>query len=173
MSILLVFFQAFIRFTNLNCAPAIIFSDNAKTFLGSSQWFSNLISFHEFQEKFESCSIKQQMIALYSALFISTWEQRIKMMKTCLYKIIGRNRVDYFTLLILILDVQRALNRPLTYWGSGDQSMEAITLNGFLHPNKSQGLMLKVNREELNCYHAQQETTYTKYGQLKRTFANI
>lgn len=54
MSILL-FFQAFIRFTNLNCAPAIIFSDNAKTFLGSSQWFSNIISFNEFQEKFESC----------------------------------------------------------------------------------------------------------------------
>lgn len=72
------------------------------------------------------------------------------MMKTCLYKTIGRSRVDYFTLLILILDVQRAINRHLTYWGSGDQSMEAITLNGFLHPNKSQGLMLKVNREELD-----------------------
>lgn len=56
------------------------------------------------------------------------------------------SEVDYFTLLIIIADIQRAINnRFLTYGESADRELETMTTNKFLRPNEIRGLVLNMN----------------------------
>lgn len=53
----------------------------------------------------------------------------------CLYKSIGRSQEEYFELLTILSDIQRAINsQPLTYCCSSDSGSEIITCNCFLYP---------------------------------------
>ena len=77
-------------------------------------------------------------------------ERCIKTIKICLFKIIGRRRLDYFTLVTVISDIQRLVNnRPLTYQVSADSNAIAITPNMFLNPNKNPGLLLQLGQRDL------------------------
>lgn len=70
-------------------------------------------------------------------------------MKNCLFKIRGRGRLDYFTLLTVLSDIQRSVNnRPLTYQVSADKNATPITPNMFLKPNQSPGLLIRLDRED-------------------------
>ena len=148
----LSFFQALSRFTNLNGVPDVIYSDNAKTFLGSGRLFSRLSLLQEYRNKFGTCCMKLKTIPLFSPWYGGTWERCIKTIKTCLYKMVGRGKLDYFTLLTVVSDIQRSVNnRPLTYQVSADNQATAITPNMFLRPNKSPGLLLRLGEDDLTA----------------------
>ena len=73
-----------------------------------------------------------------------------KTIKICLFKIIGRRRLDYFTLVTVISDIQRSVNnRPLTYQVSANSNAMAVTPNMFLNPNKNPGLLLQLGQRDL------------------------
>ena len=58
--------------------------------------------------------------------------------------------MDYFTLLTVISDVQISVNiRILTYEVPGDKHAMAATLNMFLRPSKSPGLILRLVKNDL------------------------
>lgn len=70
---------------------------------------------------------------MYSAWFGAMWERLIKTVKNCLFKVIGRNRLDYFQLLTVLSDIQRSVNdRPLTYRCSDDSCLEVIAPSAFI-----------------------------------------
>lgn len=63
-----------------------------------------------------SYNIKHLTILLYSAWVGSTWKRLIRKIKSCLYKIYWRFKINYFDLLNTLLDIQNSVNaRPLTY----------------------------------------------------------
>ena len=72
----------------------------------------------------------------------------IGVIKSCLYKVVGRSAIGYFKLLTILSDIENAVNsRPLTYRCSGDSSLEIITPNCFLKPYVDNSLLFKSERE--------------------------
>ena len=70
--------------------------------------------------------------------------------KNCLFKIIGRRKLDYFTLVPVVSNIQRSVNnRPLTNQVSADSNAMAVTPNMFLNPNKNPGLLLQLGQRNL------------------------
>ena len=146
----LSFFQALARFTNQYGVPRAIYSDNSKTFIGGGKLFDRLFLMNEYQDKFGSCGMRLNTIPLFSPWYGGTLERCIKTIKICLFKIIGRRRLDYFTLVTVISDIQRSVNnRPLTYQVSAGSNAMAVTPNMFLNPNKNLGLLLQLGQREL------------------------
>ena len=146
----LSFFQPLARFTNQYGVPRAIYSDNSKTFIGGGKLFDRLSLMNEYQDKFCSCGMRLNTIPLFSPWYRGTWERCIKTIKTCLFKIIGRRKLDYFTLVTVISDIQRSVNnRPLTYQVSADSNAMAVTPNMFLNTNKNPGLLLQLGQRDL------------------------
>ena len=131
------FILAFIRFANRYALPKIIYSDNAKTFVASSSVLSDIMQSEVFCNKFSPYNIKFKFTPVYSPWVGAAWERLIKTLKTCLYKTIGRNIVDYFSFLTSLSDIQQVINsRPLTY-NSQKEDVNIITPNDLLYPGHS------------------------------------
>ena len=80
----------------------------------------------------------------------STWERMIGVIKSCLYKVVGRSAIGYFKLLTILSDIENAVNsRPLTYRCSDDSSLNIITPNDFLKPYVDNSLFFKSENENL------------------------
>ena len=141
---------AIIRFTNMYGIPSHIYSDNARSFIAGVDIMKEVFKASDFQEKFSKHNIKHIRIPAYSAWVGSTWERMIGVIKSCLYKVVGRSAIGYFKLLTILSDIENAVNsRPLTYRCSGDSSLEIITPNCFLKPQVENGLLFKSENENL------------------------
>jgi len=124
------FLLAFTRFTNIYSVPSSIYSDNASTFLQGMGILSKSHIDSDFQSFLLKNSIKHYRIPLYAAWAGSAWERLIRTIKSCLYKVLGRKRVEYFTLLTILSDIENAVNsRPLTY---NDNLSSILCPNSFL-----------------------------------------
>ena len=70
----------------------------------------------------------------------------IKTTKTGLFKTLGRAKSDYFLLLTMVSDIERAINsRPLTYRSTSDTEVLLLTPNAFLHPNFNGNISVKTD----------------------------
>ena len=68
----------------------------------------------------------------------------IRTLKACLYKCIGKRRLEYFRLKTILSDIVNAVNsRPLTYRNSTDQSLEILTPNHFIRPYAVTSLLIR------------------------------
>ena len=57
------------------------------------------------------------------------------MVKCCLYKLVGRQKLCYFERLSVLSDIQNTVNsRPLTYPYSGYAALDVISPNTFICP---------------------------------------
>ena len=129
------FVLAFIRFSNLYGIPTHLYSDNAKTFLAGGDILEQVVKSNQFLSKFSRYSIKHIKIPLYSAWVGSCWERLIRVVKSCLYKVVGRVFLNYYQMLTVISDITNAVNsRPLTYRCAENSSLEIITPNHFIKP---------------------------------------
>ena len=144
------FILALLRFTNIYGIPSHIYSDNAKSFIAGCNLIEEVFASNEFKEQFEVYHIKHIKIPLYAPWVGSTWERMIRVIKSCLFKVIGRSRIQYFDLLTILSDIQNAINsRPLTYRCSSDCGLDIITPNSFLRPNANAGLMIKLDDQDI------------------------
>ena len=135
---------ALIRFCNIFGVPSHIYSDNAKSFVAGINFMQEVFLSSEFNEKFSKYNIKHIRIPVYSAWVGSTWERMIRVIKSCLYKVVGRAKLTYFNLLTILSDIQQSINsRPLTYRCSDDSGLEGITPNCFIRPNANASLLFK------------------------------
>lgn len=104
----------------------------------------------EYQDKFGSCNVKLKTIPLFSSWFGETWERSIQTLKTFLYKVISRGKVDYFSLLAIISDRGKwttALNIPGVRW----KEISGNHPNMFLKPYKSSGLLLQLGMSDFSA----------------------
>ena len=146
------FVQALIRFSIIYGAPSYIYSDDARSF--NAALGGDIMKHHvhstDFENKFRSYQIKHIKIPLHSPWVGSTWGRLIRVVKSCLYKSIGRSKIKYFDLLTLLTDVQNAINsRPFTYQCSSDSELQMITPNYFLHPNTNSRLVVRSNLQNV------------------------
>ena len=143
------FILAFQRFCNLYTIPQYLYSDNAKSFLKGGSILENSLHSEEFRAELDKCNIKHIKIPLYSAWVGSAWERLIRVLKSCLYKVIGRSKLTYFQLLTSLSNIQLAINsRPLTY-RSSSESLEFITPNSFLKLHGNSSLTLRGNDNDV------------------------
>ena len=69
--------------------------------------------------------------------------------KICLFKTLDRAKSDYFQLLTMISDIQRAINsRPLTPRSTSDTEVLPLKPNAFLHPNVNGDIFVKTDSGE-------------------------
>ena len=141
---------AIIRFTNIYGVPSHIYSDNAKSFIAGCDVMKEIFLASEFCEHYSKYNIKHIRIPAYSAWVGSTWERMIRVVKSCLYKVVGRSSMGYFRLLTVLSDIQNAVNsRPLTYRCSDDSSLEIITPNCFIKPYVNDNLLFLSNDDSI------------------------
>ena len=137
------FLLAFQRFCNTYTIPQYLYSDNARQFTKGGCILENSLQSEEFLSELQRCNIKHVKIPLYSAWVGSAWERLIRVLKNCLYKVVGRSRLTYFELLTSLSNIQLAINsRPLTY-RSSNAGLEFITPNSFLKIHSNPSLILR------------------------------
>ena len=137
------FLLAFQRFCNLYTIPQYLYSDNARQFKKGGCILENSLKSAEFQAELEKCNIKHVKIPLYSAWVGSAWERLIRVLKNCLYKVVGRSKLTYFEFLTTLSNIQFAINsRPLTY-RSSSPGLEFITPNSFIRMHGNSSLILR------------------------------
>jgi len=80
---------------------------------------------------------------VYYAWVGSTWERLIRIVKSCLFKTVGRAKLSYFELLTSLSNIQHVINsRPLTY-RSSENDLDVISPNSFLHLSGNHNLVLR------------------------------
>ena len=125
------FLLCFVRFVNLFNIPETIFSDNANTFLSAMNILSKSQSDNNFFNYLIKNNIGHKKIPLYAAWCGSAWERLLRTLKSCLYKSIGKKKLEYFEFITLLSDIQESMNsRPLTY--QSNDEITAVTPNCFL-----------------------------------------
>ena len=140
---------AFQRFCNMYTIPQYIYSDNAKSFSRGGAVLENSLKSEEFKAELDKCNIKHMKIPLYSAWRGSTWERLIRVLKNCLYKVVGRSKLNYHELLTSLSNIQMTINsRPLTY-RSSTEGLEFITPNSFLKLHGNSSLILRGDDNEV------------------------
>lgn len=168
------FLFSFKRFSNRFGTPLILYSDNALSFTAGGRVLQKCLKSSEFLSFRQSSNLKHIQIPLYSAWIGSTWERMIRTVKSCLFKVVGRNSLSYFELLTTLSDIEHAVNsRPLTYRSSEEQ-LEPITPNSFLRVNPHTRLIIgdaepwssSPNSEELQRSLGVQEDRIERFKRL-------
>ena len=127
------FLLAFVKFSNHYCIPESLYSDDAGTFSYAAKLLKTSEIDSPLLEYLTKNDIKHVKIPVYSAWVGSAWERPIRVIKGCIYKTIGRKKLEYFQFNSLLTDVQESINsRPLTYRDSDVDNLEVVTPNSFL-----------------------------------------
>ena len=117
-------------------------SDNAATLIQGLGVLSGSSSSDPFSQHLMMNNIKHLRIPVRSAWIGASYERMIRSVKSCLYKVIGRKRQNYFDLITLFSDIQNSVNsRPLSY-KSCDDNVLPITPNDFLKFSPGRSLHL-------------------------------
>ena len=160
------FLNSFSRFCNLYRIPDLFYTDNAKNFTASRNYLTEAVVSDEFKEFLLTKNIKHYFIPPRSPFYGGVHEVMVRSVKSCLYKALGKSKMNRDDLLTILMSCQNAINsRPLTYVYSerSDSFPSPLTPNCFLKMFNSPGLIIKapeeddlwqpdaeVSREELN-----------------------
>ena len=138
------FVYALIRFSNQYGIPETLYSDNAATFSAGAMKLNKVFTSPIYQEHFGTSGIRHLCIPLGAPWVGSCWERTIGIIKGCLKKVIGRQRLDYFKYVTILSDIQHAVNsRPLTYRCAENSSLEVITPMHFINPYGGNTILIK------------------------------
>jgi hypothetical protein len=160
------FVLAMIRFCNRYGIPKTVYSDNARTFVSGGNVLSDIFVSDLFKSKFSPYQIKFKRIPIYSPWYGATWERLIKTLKSCIYKTVGRSKLDYYSFITLISDVEAVMNsRPLTY-RSSDNNLEVVTPNHFIRLHADTPSMVITSTDEFPDLEDVEDPNYDPYHKL-------
>ena len=118
------FILALRRFAARRGMPSIIYSDNAKTFLGASV---------QLQKHLGHLAPEWRLITPRSPWHGGWWERLIRSLKSSLRKSLGQRCLTRTELETVLFDIEGCINsRPLTFVGDGVDCANALTPNHFL-----------------------------------------
>ena len=110
------FLRAFRRFVSRRGTPALLISDNAKTFRAASKEIRLLCRAEEVWRYLANQKITWNFIVEKAPWWGGFWERLVKSIKRPLKKIIGRTSLTYDQLQTIVVEIEGLLNaRPLTY----------------------------------------------------------
>ena len=115
------FIRSFKRFTARRGIPAMMISDNGRTFKSAAKLIEALFSEPKLMTYLDETCVKWKFNLEKAPWQGGIFERMIKSAKRCLRKSIGRNSLTYEELVTLVIEVEAVLNsRPLTYIVSDD-----------------------------------------------------
>lgn len=104
------------RFTARRGTPALIVSDNAKTFQATEKALNKLFDHPEIQADLEHMRVEWKFNLERAPWWGGFFERMVASVKDCLRKTLGNARLSYEELLTVLVEVECTLNaRPLTY----------------------------------------------------------
>lgn len=134
------FISALKRFLSRRGPVSILYSDNGTNFVGSNTYLKELYNFlnNEFRPRFEEelteSRIKWKFIPPASPHFGGCWESMVKIIKSHLFKVIGKQLLSYEELVTVLTQIECILNsRPLTVLSSDPSEPTALTPSHFLN----------------------------------------
>ena len=176
------FLQSFRRFCSTYCVPDSLYTDNAKQFLASQKVLSNIFTSDEFKEHLIQQKIEHRTIPVYASWVGGVYERQIKTVKHCLYKTVGKAKLDYFELLTQLSEIQNMVNsRPITYVHSELDDIKPLTPNKILKHHTNPRLQLVDCSEDADPLwiatpddaHQQLNTTLQKQQTLQNHYKSM
>jgi hypothetical protein len=121
------FLRCLRRFSARRGTPALIVSDNAKTFKASARALKKLYSCENVQGYLGANRIEWKFNLERAPWWGGFFERMVQSVKRCLRKVLGSARLTYEELLTTLVEVEGTLNsRPLTY-GYDEVGSEPLT----------------------------------------------
>ena len=110
------FLRAFRRYASRRGLPALLISDNAKTFRAACAEIRKLCRAEEVLRYLTDNQIKWQFIVEKAPWWGGFWERLVRSVKRPLRKVIGRTNLTYDELQTIVVEIEGLINaRPLTY----------------------------------------------------------
>ena len=104
------------RFIARRRRPDKIYSDNGRTFVGAARWVRTVMADEKLQDFLANKEIKWQFNLSHAPWLGGQFERMVGLVKTSLYKTIGKGCLTWTELGGVLLDVEVTLNnRPLSY----------------------------------------------------------
>ena len=108
--------------------PALIVSDNAKTFKGTEKQLRTLFRHLQVREEMQNHRIEWRFNLEIAPWWGGFFESMVGCVKRCLKKVLGNARLTYDELLTVLTEVEATLNsRPLTYDYDNPYEGEVLT----------------------------------------------
>ncbi|XP_050547902.1 uncharacterized protein LOC126909510 [Daktulosphaira vitifoliae] len=134
------FLQALNRFFDRRGKSSIIYSDNARNFVGMRRHLKEVYALFQSPEHQRSVfshladkGIEWRFIPPRAPHFGGLWEAAVKSMKSLLYRVLGEARLTYEELLTVLTRVEAVLNsRPITPVSSDPADLTYLTPGHFL-----------------------------------------
>ena len=109
------------RFTARRGLPALLVSDNGKTFKGAARVIKKIVTHPIVTRYLVGLNIEWKFNIERAAWWGGVFERMIGLTKRCLRKLVGRTTLTYEELLTAVAEVEMVLNsRPLSYVSSDD-----------------------------------------------------
>ena len=122
------------RFVARRGIPALIVSDNAKTFKGTEKELRTLFRHPQVREEMQNYRIQWRFNLERAPWWGGFFERMVGCVKRCLKKVLGNARLTYNELLTVLTEVEATLNsRPLTYDYDNPNEGEVFTHAHLLH----------------------------------------
>ena len=116
------------RFIARRGIPALIVSDNAKTFKGTEKQLRTLFRHPQVREEMQNHRIEWRFNLERAPWWGGFFERMVGCVKRCLKKVLGNARLTYDELLTVLTEVEATLNsRPLTYDYDNPYEGEVLT----------------------------------------------
>ena len=118
------FLRAFRRYASRRGLPALLISDNAKTFRASCAEIRKLCRAEEVLRYLTDNQITWQFIVEKAPWWGGFWERLIRSVKRPLRRVIGRANLTYDELQTLVIEIEGLINaRPITYMYDDTESI--------------------------------------------------
>lgn len=134
------FLAALKRFLSRRGPCLEMFTDNGTNYKGADSYLRDLYKFlnNEYRSKLEEhyaeSRIKWKFICPNSPHFGGAWESIVKVVKSILFRVIGKQLLSYEELSTVLTQIECLLNsRPLTVLSSDPAEPTALTPSHFLH----------------------------------------
>ena len=115
------FIRSFKRFSSRRGLPALILSDNGKTFEAAAKVIKSVVSSPEVQGYFDGVGIDWRFNVPRAPWWGGVFERLVHSTKRCLRKVLGQAKFSHDELLTALVEIEKVLNsRPLTYISADD-----------------------------------------------------